>query len=234
MPCTLREHDQEVAYVIRSIESALPPARTQVGRVALFECPNPECRRASIHASAAFGFAIASQGSGEVSLQHEKTAGGRYLVPDGGGVYPKLAECVPAHIREDFDEGHAVREISPKAAAALARRALQSMIRDFWKIEKATLNLEISELQAHVDADTWAAIDGIRKLGNIGAHFMDRAGVILEVDEDEAQVLLKLIEDLAQEWYVLREERKKRKAHVATLASTKFPPKPQQPPAKAP
>jgi hypothetical protein len=44
------------------------------------------------------------------------------------------------------------------------------MIRDFWGIKKARLVDEIEAIAEKTDADTWAAIDSVRKIGNIGAH----------------------------------------------------------------
>ena len=95
------------------------------------------------------------------------------------------------------------------------------MIRDFWGIKKSRLVDEIQELQARVDSDTWAAIDGLRQIGNIGAHMEKDVDLIVEVEPDEAEKLLWLIELLAKEWYINRDERRRRLANLAAMAEEK-------------
>ena len=119
--------------------------------------------------------------------------------------YPKY---IPMQIREDYEEACSVLHLSPKASATLARRCLQGMIRDFWGITKSTLNAEITALKDMIQPDLWAAIDGLRQLGNIGAHMERDTNLIVDIDPDEAEKLIKLIELLMKEWYINREERK--------------------------
>lgn len=120
----------------------------------------------------------------------------------------KYPEYVPQQIRNDYEEACAILDLSPKASATLARRCLQGMIRDFWGITKKTLFDEISELKDEVSSDLWAAIDGLRQLGNIGAHMEKDANLIINIDPDEAELLTKLIEHLIEEWYINREKQK--------------------------
>ena len=49
-------------------------------------------------------------------------------------------------------------------------------------------------------------IDGIRRIGNIGAHMEKDINLIVDIDPDEAQKLIKLIEHLLEQWYVNRHE----------------------------
>lgn len=115
---------------------------------------------------------------------------------------------IPKPIREDYEEACAVLYLSPKASATLSRRCLQGMIRDYWGISKNTLNAEIIALKEKVPADLWSVIDGLRQLGNIGAHMEKDTNLIVDIDPDEAEKLIKLIELLMKEWYISREERK--------------------------
>ena len=117
-------------------------------------------------------------------------------------------EYIPEPIREDYEEACAVLYLSPKSSATLARRCLQGMIRDFWGITKASLNAEITELKDKIPADLWSAIDSLRQLGNIGAHMEKDTNLIVDIDPDEAEKLIRLIELLMKEWYISREERK--------------------------
>jgi hypothetical protein len=95
------------------------------------------------------------------------------------------------------------------------------MIRDFWKISKARLVDEIKELQSHIDSTTWDAIDAVRSVGNIGAHMEKDINVIVDVEPEEAQLLIGLIELLIKEWYVARHDREQRVAAISALAQQK-------------
>lgn len=114
---------------------------------------------------------------------------------------------IPKAIRQDYEEACAIVSLSPKASATLSRRCLQGMIRDYWKIKEKNLYDEISALKNHIPADLWASIDALRQLGNIGAHMEKDTNVIVDIDPDEANSLIKLIELLMKEWYIHREER---------------------------
>lgn len=104
------------------------------------------------------------------------------------------------------------------------------MIRDFCGISKPTLFKEIEALKKLLDesnapkgvsADSVEAIDHIRQIGNIGAHMEKDINVIIDVDPEEAQVLIELIETLFEEWYVARHKREERFARVKTIADEK-------------
>jgi hypothetical protein len=117
---------------------------------------------------------------------------------------------------DDYVEACAIRDLSPKASATLSRRCLQGIIRDFWKVSKPTLVQEIEAIKDKTDPLTWEAIDSVRKIGNISAHMEADINVIVDVDANEAQLLIELIETLIKDWYVVRHDREKRlKAIVA-------------------
>jgi hypothetical protein len=67
---------------------------------------------------------------------------------------------------------------------------------------------EIEQLEGLVDDDTWQAIDGVRSVGNIGAHMEEDINVIVDVEPHEAQLLVELIEILLKDWYVAREQKR--------------------------
>jgi Domain of unknown function (DUF4145) len=130
-------------------------------------------------------------------------------------------DYVPPAVVADYKEACLIATLSPKASATLARRALQGMIRDYWGVKPGRLVDEIEAIHERVDADAWQAIDGLRKIGNIGAHMEHDINVIVDVDPNEARLLIGLIETLVQEWYIAREERKSRFAKLADLAREK-------------
>ena len=142
-----------------------------------------------------------------------------YLRPQSSA--KSFPEYIPLAIRQDYEEACLIRALSPKASTTLARRCLQGIIRDFWKIQKARLVDEINALQGTIDTVTWEAIDAVRKIGNIGAHMEKDIGVIVDVDPDEAQLLVGLIEVLLEEWYVRREERNMHMRKIIDMAQEK-------------
>lgn len=132
-----------------------------------------------------------------------------------------IPEYVPAPIRQDYEEACMIVSLSPKASATLARRCLQGMIRDFWGISKPRLVEEVQELKGKIAAKTWQAIDAVRSIGNIGAHMERDINVIVDVDPGEAELLIKLIESLIEDWYVHRNDRDLDMTAIITAAQAK-------------
>jgi hypothetical protein len=105
------------------------------------------------------------------------------------------------------------------------------MIRDFWKISRPKLVNEIKELEGKVDPATWQAIDGVRSVGNIGAHMETDINLIVDVDPEEANTLIGLIEFLLKDWYITRHDREEHMQKVIDLAKSKADAKKALPPA---
>ena len=136
-----------------------------------------------------------------------------------------IASILPGYvseaIKEDYYEACVIKDLSPKASATLARRCLQGMIRDFWGISKSRLQDEIEAIKDKVDPETWSAIDAVRSIGNIGAHMEKDVNVIIDIEPDEASLLIGLIENLIEDWYVTRYNRRQRNQAVVQLANEK-------------
>ena len=79
-----------------------------------------------------------------------------------------------------------------------------------WKKESDTFN-----------ATRWDAIDNVREIGNIGAHMEADVNLIIEIDPNEAQVLIELIEMLFEEWYVQKEQRRRKLDRLQNIAEKK-------------
>lgn len=176
-------------------------------------CPNPQCGRftltATLHESAQ-GSPYENVGK---KIEHWN------LVPASSAkIYP---EYIPAAILQDYREACFIRTLSPKASATLSRRCLQGILRDFWHVKTGRLVDEIEQVKDRIDPLTWGAIDALRKLGNIGAHMEKDINVIIDVDPDEAELLIGLVETLFSEWYVTREERKNRMSALVEAAAAK-------------
>jgi hypothetical protein len=141
------------------------------------------------------------------------------LVPQSSA--KSFPDYIPNAIRSDYDEACLVRDLSPKASATLSRRCLQGILRDFWKVKPGRLVVEIESIKDKIDPLVWDSIDTVRKIGNIGAHMEKDINVMVDVEPEEAELLLGLIEMLLREWYVLREERKKRLEGIVKLGAAK-------------
>lgn len=177
-------------------------------------CPDPDCKKLSLRAS----IANKSWLSGLQRYQYDTKSEWQLLPESNAKVLP---DYIPEPIQEDYYEACRIRDLSPKASATLARRCLQGMIRDFHGISKSTLFDEIKELEGKIEQDVWESIDAVREVGNIGAHMKKDINIIVDVESDEAQLLIGLIEQLVDEWYVAREDRKNRAQKLKDLAASK-------------
>lgn len=170
-------------------------------------CPNPQCEEFTLSAKVDFW------DNGSINFAQFQ------LLPETEmKLFPHY---VPEAIRADYKEACLIRHQSPKASATLSRRCLQGMIRDFWNVKKGRLVDEIEAIQNKVDPTTWAAIDAIRKIGNIGAHMEKDINLIIDVDSEEAQLLIGLIEMLIKDWYIVKHEREQHLAQIIATAVEK-------------
>ena len=166
-----------------------------------FRCANKDCGKicvTSLNAETQEQFDILPQ----VTMKH----------------YP---DYIPEQIRKDYEEANLILERSPKAAATLLRRCLQGMIHDFWGIKEKNLNAEVTQLKGKVNLIQWQAIDGLRKIGNIGAHMEKDVNLIVDIEPDEAKKLLRLIEMLLDKWYITRHEEEDLLNEIVGLAKSK-------------
>lgn len=141
-------------------------------------------------------------------------------------IYPaslakQFPDYVPVPIRQDYEEAYAIKDLSPKASATLSRRCLQGMIRDFWNINKKNLYEEISELKDKIPAKQWEVLNGIRSIGNIGAHMEKDINTIVDIDPDEAERLIRVIELLIEKWYIARHDEEVLYDEVIALSDEK-------------
>lgn len=176
-------------------------------------CPNPDCREFTL----------------DVFLHNAKVSGAYYgsvglqkswsLIPQSSAKV--LPDYIPRAISDDYYEACAIKDLSPKASATLSRRCLQGMIRDFWGVVKDRLVDEIEGIKDKVDPVTWNAIDAVRTIGNIGAHMEKDINLILDVESEEAELLIGLIETLIEDWYVNRYERSQRLAAITAARDKK-------------
>ena len=133
----------------------------------------------------------------------------------------RYPDYIPEPIRKDYEEACQISSLSPKASATLARRCIQGILRDFWKVKPDNLIKEIEQIKDKVDTQTYEAIDSVRKIGNIGAHMEKDINVIIDVDENEAEVLISLLDILFQNWYIEKHNREEQLKRIKKIADAK-------------
>lgn len=180
---------------------------------AALACSNEKCKKLS------FNVALTKSKQKQYNWVQDEQIQLWKLMPESNA--KPQPDYIPQPIINDYNEACRIIELSPKSSAALARRTLQGMIRNFWGIKKGRLVDEINELEGKISTDTWEAIDAVRSVGNIGAHMEKDVNVIVEIDPEEAELLIGLIEDLFIDWYVTRHDRQERNAKLKQLATDK-------------
>ncbi len=181
-------------------------------------CPNSNCRKLNLHLIVKDNTPIPPMAplthpSGQLSpgLKSELEEKRRRkrmdfswrLLPSSKA--KNFPDFVPQTIRDDYEEACKIVDLSPKSSATLARRCLQTIIRDFWNIKnKDTLNQEIDALLQRTDLNSGmiGAFHDLRNIGNIGAHMEKDASLIIDVEPEEAEELIKFIESLIGLTYV--------------------------------
>jgi hypothetical protein len=189
----------------------------------LIECPNQECKAQFFEVVAQYG-KVTHNPSGRDFVAPDKES--PISVGIGSFVFAPttaqpLSSSVPKGVLSDYNEAYLIRDLSPKASATLARRALQGMIRDFWRVVKPTLHAELEGIKDQCDPALYEAMMGIKSIGNIGAHPERDVSLIVDIEPGEAQALLDLVHVLDQDWYVARAAREARIAKVKTMSAAK-------------
>lgn len=219
--CPFCEHASTIVDGRIKFETNVLDVNNSTGNHALASwfivCPNADCQKYTL--TVALRETTQFPNGQRRVISEDKTIGRWTLVPWGAArTFP---DFVPVAIREDYSEACAIVDLSPKAAATLARRAVQGIIREYWKIVKATLNQELTELKtligSSVTQETWDSIDAVRTIGNIGAHMEKDINLIVEVDPDEARLLITLVETLIDDTYIARHQREEHRAKLLAL-----------------
>ena len=204
---TVTEEGRHVSFSDLSIENADGPRRL-VSKFVV--CPNPACRQFSLTVSL---HSLEVSGNRSYTGKHIKTWA--LVPPSRARVFPV---ALPQQVLEDYQEACLAVEYSPKIAAALSRRCLSGMLRDFWRVQFGRLGDEFRQIKGQADPLTWETIESVRKTGMIGARMDSESGEIPGTEPGEAKMLIGLIETLVQDWYVGREERRKRLAEIKQIA----------------
>lgn len=194
-------------------------------RLTAIRCANPACGKVAIDTTVR---PWVRPMMGEQVFAHGKPILARRLLPENTAKPQPI--YIPPPIVEGYREACLICDLSPKAAATLARRCLQGMIRDFCKICDDSLNREIIRLREQIGSGkappdvtkaSVDAIDRVRKIGNFGAHMEKDINLIVDIEPGEARLLIELIEILFKDWYVRRHEREENLTRLAKITDAK-------------
>lgn len=125
---------------------------------------------------------------------------------DGKRVFPARVpsiqphEDMPPKARGLFEEAVAVKGLSPRASAALARASLESFLKEHFSESKAyNLDERVAEAGRHISAELWEALTVLRVVGNEALH---DGKIEMQLDgSDDAYIepLLGAVNGLAEE-----------------------------------
>jgi len=178
----------------------------------MYLCPNDKCGKRTIYL--VLGEGLYSPPNGR--LARVSSVEKRIMVRPKGSNRPPVPSEVPPLFAEDYTEACLVLPDSPKASAALSRRCLQNLLRDWAKVKPAKL---ADEIQQVIDGGTLPShlveeIDAIRNIGNFAAHPLksEKTGEILPVEPAEAEWNLNVLEALFDFYFVQPALVKRRRA----------------------
>ncbi|MBI1663915.1 MAG: DUF4145 domain-containing protein [Nitrosopumilus sp.] len=130
-----------------------------------------------------------------ISSQHYE----KMLVPETSGRKP-IPKKVEDTYRHDYDEAVRLLPHSASASAIFSRRVLQHYIRKKHNIKKGDLEQDIQELakQKIYDSEIIELFSFIRHYGKFAAHTSTDyvTGELIDVDNEEAEALLIILEQM--------------------------------------
>lgn len=187
--------------------------------VEIIICPNPKCHKHSVYIAEYNTTKTYNNHQRQYHITNDDEIKKIQLSPDTK--CKNFPDYVPIAVQNDYKEAVLISDLSPKASATLSRRCLQGILRDYWGVKPQKLFNEINEVKDKIDSITWDAIDSTRKIGNIGAHMEKDIDLIIDVEPEEAKLLIHLIEVLIENWYIDSHEKKQRLMRIKTIADGK-------------
>jgi hypothetical protein len=128
----------------------------------------------------------------------------RVIYPHSAG-RAALPSTVPEQIAQDFREAVEVLPASAKASAALSRRLLQQLLREYGGYKGRNLETEIEQAMPNLPAYLSNALDAVRHVGNFAAHPIKSGstGEVVDVQSGEAEWLVETVEALI-DFYIVK------------------------------
>lgn len=232
--CTVSEHDEVRSIVREEKDSENSRKPSKILFVRFIKCPNDDCNKTTLTCSLNEEISenkiiggtpepIIVRPSPKKCWTYEEDFSNDFgdtctctlhlqFIQSWTLVPPSSAQCfpdyVPKSIREDYEEACLIKQYSPKAAATLARRCIQSILCNFYKAKDSTIAKQIQSVRKKPDASRALLenFDMIRKYGNIGSHSPNDINLIVDIQEGEADVLLQFIENAIEQTYVRKKQ----------------------------
>ena len=177
-------------------------------------CQNPDCREVAMCAWIdQVEVDILSQYSKETNRERLQSW---QLWPDSKA--RPWPDYIPETVRSSYEQACYCEERAPAASATMARRALHEILKDFCGAKGKNLAEDIERLRKQVregsgpdgvPPETVDRLHQLREMGNIGAHLIRGTDeIIIDIEGEEPRLLIEMIELLAEQWYVQREQRR--------------------------
>ena len=156
--------------------------------VKFYQCT--ECRKIAVYLSKGFG---TLHGGMEEHLLYPRRA-----------VSEPLSNYVPPDVATELQEAQNILGDSAKSSAALSRRLLQRILRQKANMTQHNLADQIEAVLPSLPSYLQKSVDGIRNVGNFGAHPLkgQNPGEIADVEPGEAEWSLETLLDVIDFYYV--------------------------------
>jgi hypothetical protein len=164
-----------------------------------YDCPNPQCAKSILF--------LVNGDWVRTSVGYRVDGVRRQVLirPRGTNRPPVPAEVLD-EFAEDYREACVVLPDSPKASAALSRRALQHLLREKGGASQKDLAKQIQHVldEGKLPSYLVESVDGVRNIGNFAAHptKSSATGEIVAVEPGEAEWNLDTIEALFDFYFV--------------------------------
>ena len=121
--------------------------------------------------------------------------------------HPPAPKEAPDHIARAYEEACVVLPLSPNAAAALARRALQMILREILSVKAGNLAAEIDATRGALPPWIVEGLHHLRVVGNFTMHPSkdDLTGIVIETEPGEAELTVEMVSALFQHLFAGRQ-----------------------------
>ncbi len=202
------------------------PGANVAQHAVIFQCPYAGCRKIEMFVDAGtFPPALKAKTEAERNKLRDdlpNTFFRQRLLPlYVGGKDEFKTESVPDAVYKDYDEACKLLQVSPPASATYARRCVQNMIRQKFKIKPGKLQNEIgilANLSTPVRQEVIDALESVRKMGKFRALPEDDVKVIVDITAKEARKIIDIIEILLYDWFIAPEEHNRRLFELKSIA----------------
>ncbi len=192
-PCTITENDVRVL----SGSTWISPEYGQYRSITtIIVCPNELCRQRTI------SLRIVQLNN---RAQEMHTIFSWQLLPESEA--KTFPDYIPEKLRREYHESCLLKSKSPRASAVISRKCIQGILRDFFGVSGPSLADEIKSLRGKMDNTAWQAIDIARQFGSINSYLNQDVNLLIDVQPDEASLLIWLMETLFEEFYIARHEK---------------------------